>query len=818
MTSVHLKTDTPTATVNLILRVSGPLAGRVVDETDRPVVGARIVPIAHDHEDVSRTARPFDLQTGSDGAFRVDMLPERSWTLRIISSDFAPLDTPPIDVGDVDNVFVLSKGGAIAGRVVSEDERPVSRCNIVAINLGNERSAPSHETTDNLGAFRFECLPVGKHALALEDPRLVLLEHPVITDVELGTTQEVVLTAVIGPAIVGTVYDKSAGVEIKDAIITAFQPELRALPVRREITDEFGEYTMAGMAFGEWQLSARSTSSALVPWHEASRTIVVQRGIDRVTVDFELNVGVAVSGSVTHADGTPALGARVVARGRALRETSAKDDGTFQLTGFEPGETLTISAETPTLLGALAHPVTVTDSGLKGIQIVLASARNSSISGTVTDRSLRPLVMYVVARPRDTVVSSADVAPMAMSDSAGRFALVGLTAGSYELRLAPSDPEGFVRPVGQTKLIEIGENQRLQGVRLVYEEGEFLSIAGRVTDTLGNPIARATIRVSCPDRRGRSTKSDDYGEYIVRDIPEGLCRVDATHPEFSSESLIDIPAGSMDVVIRMAAPASVSGLVISDRDRKPVPQFGIGVARASNPENPNLSDPPFQMFSDPEGRFRLKVEPGPNVLFVRSEGFLPVRLALGEIQAGQKVENVLVQLAHGRTTVTGVVVDASGNPVPNASIFLGPASRQLPPSASLARSAEDGTFVLHGLSPGPVTLTAWEPRYGRGSISVTVQNDAETVATLVLSSEGSLSGNVSRAGLGVSGARITLLDPESGDVIASTVTDASGFYELDLLIPGNINVVARTDVPEQELRAPAVIRPGTMAHLDLVME
>jgi hypothetical protein len=223
--------------------------------------------------------------------------------LRIIASDFAPLDTPPIDVGDVDNVFVLSKGGAVVGRVVCEDERPVTRCNIVAIGLGSERSAPFRETTDNRGAFRFERLPVGKHALALDDPRLVLLEHPVVTDVDLGTTQEVVLTAVSGPAIVGWVYDKSTNAGIADAVVTAFQPELRALPVRREITDEFGEYRMAGVAFGEWRLSARLTSSALVPWHEASRTIVVHRGIDRVTVDFELDLGVAVSGFVTHAAG-----------------------------------------------------------------------------------------------------------------------------------------------------------------------------------------------------------------------------------------------------------------------------------------------------------------------------------------------------------------------------------------------------------------------------------------------------------------------------------------------------------------------------------
>src|SRR5690606_13635159 len=107
------------------------------------------------------------------------------------------------------------------------------------------------------------------------------------------------------------------------------------------------------------------------------------------------------------------------------------------------------------------------------------------------------------------------------------------------------------------------------------------------------------------------------------------------------------------------------------------------------------------------------------------------------LQEGQHLDLTLVLPGSGGT-VTGLVVDALGNPVANAKVAGGPV---------LTQADELGLFTLNGLPVGTYTIFAQAPESRAvGRTSVTLVSGADVQAVVIrLEATGNINGRVLRS-------------------------------------------------------------------------
>jgi Carboxypeptidase regulatory-like domain len=154
----------------------GAIAGQVVDaDTGQPVRWATI--------SITQTSRRFQttVSTGPDGNYRIDDLTPGPYILTIRKGGFVPQSygarrqtDPPtpvsVAVGTTATADVrLTRGGAIAGRVLTASGDPVQDVGLQALRIGYDaagrRTIPTGQParSDDLGRFRLHSLPRGMY-------------------------------------------------------------------------------------------------------------------------------------------------------------------------------------------------------------------------------------------------------------------------------------------------------------------------------------------------------------------------------------------------------------------------------------------------------------------------------------------------------------------------------------------------------------------------------------------------------------------------------------------------------------------------------
>ncbi|HEV8376306.1 MAG TPA: carboxypeptidase regulatory-like domain-containing protein, partial [Candidatus Polarisedimenticolia bacterium] len=365
------------------------------------------------------------------------------------------------------------------------------------------------------------------------------------------------------------------------------------------------------------------------------------------------------------------------------------------------------------------------------------------------------------------------------SNAEGILAAGPLPAGRYSIRL---QAKGFLPITLRDRIVREGQRTDLGEVRL--EPG--LEVSGTVRDDAGSPLAGASVQAKFFEEGRRLSAQDETdreGRFRISGLPSGSVELRTDAKSFFPITKEKVPAGTLDLELKMTRQASLSGQVLDDSTGLPATIFNV----ALTPESswgfvPWWSSQQARTFEDAEGRFRIEgLRPQTYRLNVKARGYKPTVLEGVRVDPGES-SPVEVRLETG-AALRGVVRDAeTRNPVPGATVR---ATDFLP-----VETDSDGAFTIQGVE-GKVRLRVTHPRYMAAEVPEAGSDRGDQVEIL-LARGGSVEGVVyGESGDRLPGAEISA--SLSGDR-PTALTDAIGHYRLEGL-PAGQWILSKADVP-----------------------
>lgn len=696
--------------------------------------------------------------------------------------------------------------------------------------LDDGRSQPVASTFQGGGAENAVTLapPGGDVALSIPVPVAVEVEteEPIALAGAPGEAEVILDVPETGGTVTGRMYDAETNEPVEGALADAFPRGGGTTQGRSVRSDSDGRYRITGLDDGWYNI--RQTRVAGYPEQGPGRLRLVKVTADEPIedVDFAYEPGIRVAGTVTDAGGRPVAEARVgalVGRVGNAEHARSQSDGSFEVFVLPRGdslpksaETLFVQAHTGKLESELVGPLTVTEEGIEEVVLPLVRARESSISGTVVDPDDRPLEGVTVNLDRGTSDYLVGIAP-SRTDADGRFSISGLAADSYGILLTARGVA--VHSLDDEILrIDLSEAEMVTNLRLVFGEDKGgLAIAGRVTDTAGQPIELVEISAQGHKVRQKARSATD-GSFRITGLEEGRYFLSAHHVDgnsnaatYSPVSLPGVRAGSEDVKIVLHGKGGIEGRVIRADTGEPVTDFEVFYANhAAKSFSARLLLNRRQV-SDPEGRFSLtNLYTGDATITVRAPGLAPSIKALSLVEH-ETLSGVELRLAPA-DRLDGMVVAATGAPVAGAMIFVGKIPELGVESQRVALTEEDGSFSIDSLPPGAEVVTAYHPDHGPGFVA------AREGTVIVLPVASGIRGRVTWRGEPGAGILLRGVYPDRWYLPSVSATIASdGGYEMTGLAPGKIHVWARHETGVR-LEREVDIEPGETTVVDLDFE
>ncbi len=314
---------------------------------------------------------------------------------------------------------------------------------------------------------------------------------------------------------------------------------------------------------------------------------------------------------------------------------------------------------------------------------------------------------------------------------------------------------------------------------------EAARITGHVVGASGSTLAGARVFLEA-GREAPLVEAavDAQGGFEFKDVGPGLCGVFAlaNGAAFGGASVTLSSSDALqDVAIRLAAPATLSGLVVDDKGK---PVGGARVARVALLGESKVSIPfskletlgiavpitsargAFAIPNLPEGGTAALILTHPNYA---QEGTSGCRVA----------ESALTVTLTPGVEVSGNVRNRGSNAaVPQASVFI--KNAQPPHDTAEARAGADGAFSLR-LKPGAYLLQAiGDDLRSAGWQSLTVRGDAPMQGlTVLVAGMGKLRGAVREAASGAPVAGANVMLTLQGSTAAVAPVGADGQYELE---------------------------------------
>lgn len=602
--------------------------------------------------------------------------------------------------------------------------------------------------TDTAGAFTVDAEGAGTYNMRADAPGFA---PTIVEKVQPGDSVSTLFLKK-GVSVSGLVADLASGARVVDAEVLALQEDPKGFrdpedPKRFGTavkTGRDGTFTAANLAPGFYGFRVTATARAR---YETTAKPVGDAAPAAQPLIFYLEPGFDVSGRVLDPSGKPASSVEVYAeasrrnpamfrlwsRGYAMTDTVTDKEGKFTLRGVPvegkwtlqaaPKDYAPASMDIPTSrAGAL---VTGMELRLeKGITLraKLVDADQKPVSTTVEatltyrDPKTRKVLRTINRNTRETHVSSGGELTIEKLPS-------GLAAVSLQL-------EGF-KDVDR-KDVGIGKDNKPADLgTIVLDRGK--RIAGRIVDTDGQPVAKASVSGSsfAPGNiQSVQTKTDKDGKFSLSGLePEGNWTVEASAEGYSSARQEDVKPEGDPLELKLAKAGSVKGRVLFGDPPRPVPNFNLeadprdegggagGMMRALRFRGTGGRQ------SDPRGNFHLEnLTPGSYTLTFKAEGLADLQRTSIDVRAGEETDLGDLTLEAGGTVRGRVQSQPEGLPVPGAAVRV--KSSGLFDFRGMGANAEGavltdlaGRFEMKGLAAGTITLTIDPPNYARKEVA-----------------------------------------------------------------------------------------------------
>ncbi len=647
------------------------VTGRVVDESDRPIAGARVRATnlpgiifqfgAADFDAAGAIAgRDFRskefmvigvpawarglferlpipaTKTDADGKFTLAGVPQGQSTVVVDFPGLLALSKGPLPTGKAGNVkdlgtLVLEAGETLNGKVVTGDGKPVANAQILVGNslTGGMMGAPTfmkpYGTTDANGAFVAGGLRDVKCLVAVKAQDA--LDWKVFDEITPGIDEPVLKLDT--PVDLKVIALDSAGKPLAKADLMlrlgsdpAEVPLVIApIPVQSRTTvNPDGSRTVSHLEPKKYDLLVRSEGFAT-----GVAEVDLTAGPQTVTVKLEPEASLAVRVVAAGKDGEALEHARVrVFRGRELWKhgdipvASARTDGAGRATlkRLTPGKT-TIEVDHPD------YATERVEADVPGDEVEVALLRGGGIKGRL-HRGGEPVV-----EPRFVILElKNDHVKLAVSKLDGTFEMNRVPAGDWRIEVFPrflsgapsaivSELEGLSSPEARRRVTVVEGADVDVDIDLLGSpiEGPTAQLRGRVLMN-GSPLADASVwfhpQGNWNDRK--SVRTDESGRFDLAVVQAGNAQVNVDpknsrggYMGFWTKNL-SLKANEVRELVIDLNVGAISGIVV-DEGGKPVALATVQV----------MSGDPWEMWSD-DGKERAETDGSRNFAQTEADG------------------------------------------------------------------------------------------------------------------------------------------------------------------------------------------------------
>jgi large repetitive protein len=420
----------------------------------------------------------------------------------------------------------------------------------------------------------------------------------------------------------------------------------------------------------------------------------------------------------------------------------------------------------------------------QGMQVFAAgtSYPTSQISGKVT------LYSSSLGVPNATVIvldGSTNIIGEATSGS----------DGSYNITYPQSETPATIKAeaVGYQEYNEPASGSSGNGANDISLIGQG-NVAGEIVDQSNSPVSGATI--SIVDKSGNtlaSTTSASDGSYSLNGVPAGIITIQASIRRVVVDTETEDVNTTSTSTVKLNANLSYATIqgTITDGKNNNVSGATISLINGSGTVVQTVN-------TSANGTYSISnVIPGQYSVQVSASGYQTVTQneTVGNAQTVQA--NVMLQAgtnSNSSPSITGIVTDSiTGKPVAGVTVTVKNSSGTV---VGANTTGFDGSYTISGLSAGSYSETLSANNYQTANQSnITVSTGEPTaMKNTITPYTGKCLGVVSyldsnNASHPVSGAQVSILDPNTGNAIVQPVTtDANGNYSMSNIPIGTYSV------------------------------